>query len=66
MPWGIIQKQLENGEKIILDNYHLVTMSVDANYKVMKLGGLKTTLLGGEGLVTEITALEQYSYRPRI
>lgn len=52
---GIIQKQLENGEKIVLDNYHLVAMSVDANYKVMKLGGLKTTLLGGEGLVTEIT-----------
>jgi uncharacterized protein (TIGR00266 family) len=52
---GIIQKQLENGEKLVLDNYHLVAMSVDANYKVMKLGGLKTTLLGGEGLVTEIT-----------
>ena len=52
---GIIQKQLEIGEKLVLDNYHLVAMSVDANYKVMKLGGLKTTILGGEGLVTEIT-----------
>lgn len=52
---GIIQKELQNGEKMILDNYHLVAMSMDANYKVMKLGGLKTTILGGEGLVTEIT-----------
>ena len=52
---GIIQKQLEIGEKLVLDNYHLVAMSVDAIYKVMKLGGLKTTILGGEGLITEIT-----------
>jgi len=52
---GIIQKQLGNGEKMVLDNYHLVAMSISANYKVMKLGGLKTTILGGEGLVTEIT-----------
>jgi uncharacterized protein (TIGR00266 family) len=52
---GIIQKQLVNGEKMVLDNYHLVALSLDANYKVMKLGGMKTTILGGEGLVTEIT-----------
>jgi uncharacterized protein (TIGR00266 family) len=52
---GIIQKQLGNEEKMVLDNYHLVAMSASANYKVMKLGGLKTTILGGEGLVTEIT-----------
>ena len=52
---GIIQKQLESGEKMVLDNYHLVAMSDTANYKVVKLGGLKTSILGGEGLVTEIT-----------
>ncbi|MEM2759625.1 MAG: TIGR00266 family protein [Nitrososphaerales archaeon] len=52
---GIIQKQLGSGEKMLLDNYHLVAMSMDANYKVVKVGGLKTTILGGEGLATEIT-----------
>jgi len=52
---GIIHKQLGNGEKIVLDNYHLVALSNNASYKVTKLGGMKTTILGGEGLVTEIT-----------
>ncbi len=52
---GIINKQLDTGEKMILDNYHIVALSENANYNVRKLGGFKTTLLGGEGLVTEIT-----------
>jgi uncharacterized protein (TIGR00266 family) len=52
---GIIHKQLANGEKLVLDNYHLVALSENANYKVTKLQGMKTTILGGEGLVTEIT-----------
>jgi uncharacterized protein (TIGR00266 family) len=51
---GIIQKQILSGEKFILDNYHLVALNIDANYRVTKFGGLKNTILGGEGLVTEI------------
>ena len=51
---GIIQKQLAQGEKMILDNYHLVALSLDSDYKVTKFGSLKSTILGGEGLVTEI------------
>jgi len=51
---GIIQTQLESGQTMTLDNYHLVALSLNAEYKVKKLGGLKTTILGGEGLVTEI------------
>jgi uncharacterized protein (TIGR00266 family) len=51
---GIIEKQILSGEKFILDNYHLVALSIDAEYKVTKFGGLKSTILGGEGLVTEI------------
>jgi uncharacterized protein (TIGR00266 family) len=51
---GIIQKQLAPGEKMVLDNYHLVALSLDSEYKVTKFGGLKSTILGGEGLVTEI------------
>lgn len=51
---GIIQKQLAAGERITLDNYHLVALSLNSEYRVTKFGGLKSTLLGGEGLVTEI------------
>jgi uncharacterized protein (TIGR00266 family) len=51
---GIIEKKLQQGEKMILDNYHLVAMSMNANYTVKQLGGFKTMILGGEGLVTEI------------
>lgn len=51
---GIIQKQLASGEKLILDNYHLVALSTNSQYKVTKFGGLKSTILGGEGLVTEV------------
>lgn len=40
---------------MLLDNYHLVALSDNAAYKVTKFGGLKSTALGGEGLVTEIT-----------
>ena len=52
---GVVQKELLAGEKIIIDNYHLVAFSENMSYRVTKFGGLKTTILGGEGLVTEIT-----------
>jgi len=51
---GIIKKELEDGEKMILDNYQLVAMSSTASYRVTKHGSLKTTLFGGEALVIEI------------
>lgn len=51
---GIVQKELIAGEKIIIDNYHLVAFNENMDYRVTKFGGLKTTILGGEGLVTEI------------
>lgn len=51
---GIIQRHLVDGEKMILDNYHLVALSANSQYKVTKFGGLKSTILGGEGLVTEV------------
>ncbi len=45
---------LSAGETLIVDNFHLVAFSDACSYKVMKFGGLKETILGGEGLVTEI------------
>jgi len=53
--FGAIDKHtLEAGKSLIVDNFHLVAFSDTCNYDVRKFGGLKSTLLGGEGLVTEI------------
>ncbi|MDH5463453.1 MAG: TIGR00266 family protein [Nitrosopumilus sp.] len=52
---GILSMILKDGEKMILDNYQLVAMSASADYRVTKHGGLKTSILGGEALVIEIT-----------
>ncbi len=54
--FGAIDKHvLSPGEKLIVDNFHLVAFSSSCDYRVTKFGGLKETLLGGEGFVTEIT-----------
>lgn len=53
--FGAIDKHtLKSGQTLIVDNFHLVAFSDTCGYKVKKFGGLKSTLLGGEGLVTEI------------
>ena len=54
--FGAIDKHtLESNQTMIVDNFHLVAFSDTCDYKVRKFGGLKSTLLGGEGLVTEIS-----------
>ncbi|MGQ9566205.1 MAG: TIGR00266 family protein [Candidatus Bathyarchaeales archaeon] len=54
--FGAIDKHtLAPGQTIIVDNFHLVAFSDTCSYKVTKFGGLKETVLGGEGLVTQIT-----------
>jgi uncharacterized protein (TIGR00266 family) len=53
--FGAIDRHtLKSGESLIVDNFHLVAFSDTCNYRVTKFGGLKETLLGGEGLVTNI------------
>jgi len=53
--FGAIDKHtLDAGKTLIVDNFHLVAFSDTCDYKVRKFGGLKSTILGGEGLVTEI------------
>jgi uncharacterized protein (TIGR00266 family) len=54
--FGAIDKHiLSPGQTLIVDNFHLVGFSDTCSYKVTKFGGLKETILGGEGLVTQIT-----------
>ena len=54
--FGAIDKhELAAGERLIVDNYHLAALSDTCQYDVRMFGGLKSTILGGEGLVTEVT-----------
>ena len=54
--FGAIDKHdLKAGESLIVDNYHLAALSDTCTYKVRAFGGLKSTILGGEGFVTDIT-----------
>ena len=54
--FGAIDKhELKAGESLIVDNYHLAALSDTCDYKVRMFGGLKSTILGGEGFITEVT-----------
>ena len=51
---AIEQKTLGPGEELVVDNFHLVGFSESCKYEVTKFANLKSTLLGGEGLVVHI------------
>ncbi len=42
------------GERLVVDNFHLVAFSDSCRYEVKKFGGWKSTILSGEWFVTEI------------
>lgn len=52
---AIHELDLAAGEKYIVDTGHIVAFSEGMGFKVNKIGGLKSTLLSGEGLVVELT-----------
>ncbi len=51
---GIEQITVAPGETVIVDNFHFVAMDEGAAYQIRTFGGLKSFLLGGEGLVAEV------------
>lgn len=51
---AIDRHKLGDGETLIVDNFHLVAFTDTCDYDVRKFGSLKSTILGGEGLVTEV------------
>ncbi|MEN3034877.1 MAG: TIGR00266 family protein [Candidatus Methanosuratincola sp.] len=54
--FGAIDRHtLGPGEQLIVDNFHLVAFNNTCTYRVERFGGMKETLLSGEGLVTRIT-----------
>ncbi|PKO14348.1 MAG: TIGR00266 family protein [Chloroflexi bacterium HGW-Chloroflexi-10] len=52
---AIFEKDLASGEKYIVDSSHLVAFDGSMNVEALSVGGLKSTLLSGEGLVVQLT-----------
>ena len=46
---------LEAGETYTVDTGHLVAFTEGIGFRVRKVGGLKSTLFSGEGLVVDLT-----------
>ncbi|MEM4576230.1 MAG: TIGR00266 family protein [Candidatus Nezhaarchaeales archaeon] len=54
--YGAIEEiSLGPGERVTVDNGHFVAMDGTIQWRIRKLGGLKTFFFGGEGLVIETT-----------
>ena len=52
---AIHEKELKHGETYIVDTGHMVAFDQNVDYRVTRVGGLKSTLFSGEGLVVELT-----------
>ena len=52
---AIAEMELEAGETFTVDTGHLVAFSEQLGFKVRRVGGLKSTLFSGEGLVVDLT-----------
>jgi uncharacterized protein (AIM24 family) len=52
---AIEQRQLGQGEVLKIDTGHIVAFTEGIGYDVAKVGGWKSTLLSGEGLVATFT-----------
>ncbi|MFM8973564.1 MAG: TIGR00266 family protein [Actinomycetota bacterium] len=54
--YGAIRRvDLEAGQTLIVDTGHVVAFHAGMGYQVRKFGNWKSTILGGEGLVVELT-----------
>ena len=54
--YGAIEsRELQAGEQITVDTGHVVAWSEGVTYQVRKVGGWKSTILSGEGLVVDLT-----------
>jgi uncharacterized protein (TIGR00266 family) len=52
---AIHEKELATGESYTVDTGHLVAFTEGMGFKVRRIGGLKSTLFSGEGLVVDLT-----------
>lgn len=52
---AIHELNLEAGQTYTVDTGHLVAFTADIGFQVRRVGGLRSTLLSGEGLVVDLT-----------
>ena len=52
---AIFERQMGTGEKYVVDTSHLVAFSASMGVVPKTVGGIKSTLFSGEGLVVELT-----------
>lgn len=52
---AVHEMELASGQKYKVDTSHVVAFSEGVTYEVKKVGGWKSTILSGEGLVCELT-----------
>jgi uncharacterized protein (TIGR00266 family) len=52
---AIHELELAAGERFVVDTGHLVAFSANLGFQVRRVGGLKSTLFSGEGLVVDLT-----------
>ena len=52
---AIFERTLGAGEKYVVDTSHLVAFTGSMNVQPRTVGGFKSTLFSGEGLVVELT-----------
>jgi uncharacterized protein (TIGR00266 family) len=62
---GLERLELDAGESYVLDNEHLVAWDGTIDFETRSVGGLKSSLLGGEGLVFEFTGPGTAWYQTR-
>ena len=52
---AIHEMNLAAGERYVVDTGHLVAFSANVGFQVKRVGGIKSTLFSGEGLVVDLT-----------
>lgn len=57
--------ELEPGEKYVVDTGHMVAFDESVHYEVTRVGGWKTTIAGGEGLVCRLTGPGRFFIQTR-
>jgi len=62
---GLERLDLDADESYVLDNQHLVAWDDTVDFETRSVGGLKSSILGGEGLVFEFTGPGTVWYQTR-
>ena len=62
---GLETVELDAGESYTIDNDHVVAWDESVNFDAHRVGGLKSTLLSGEGLVMDFTGPGTVWYQTR-